>query len=383
MSVTAQSSVFSVAVQAAKVGSANIINVAGQDWYRTRAPRIGIGSQQMQETFPLETGGPIVPTGAFKSGQYPEGDVELIPRAEEFLGILLHGAVGLTESAVDSVYDPATETLDAATYTGVNSHRFRFAADGFTQPWLAARVRVPGATSSDVYGEVHQDMKIQALRLNIPAAGLLGATVSMRGLKSHFPVAADVNAWAYENSAEDSLSAPHSGKGSFKIGGVSYPITSASIELANNLTSAQQEMIVGSYHPDDLVSLTRALQIRIVYKWENPQLYKRLLTGSPTGVNWDSLPFLQDTSGATKAFEATFQSPGTIPGVTGGTLPYQLRVEANRVVWQIDRGGIELQAGNIIQVPYVGTVLEPAAGEDYLAIYLQNAATYAFAGVWS
>lgn len=384
MTITAQSSVFSLAVQSAKNGSASNITVGDLDWYRTRAPRIGIGTIQQQETFPLETGGPIVPTGSFKSGQYPAGDVEMIPRAEEFLGYLLYGATGACDTAEDSVYDSEAETLDAATYTGVNSHRFKFAADGYTLPWLATRVRVPGATAGDVYGEVHQDMKINSFRLNIPAAGLLGASVGFQGLKSFYPNATAVNAWTYENTTEDSLSAPHSGKGQFLLGGDAYPITGASIELVNNLSSPQQEMVVGSYHPDDAVSISRALQIRIVYKWENPDFYRQLLTGSTSGTEWDSIPFLQDTADAgAKAFEGVFQSPGNIPGVTGGDLPFELKVVANRVVWQIDRGGIELQAGNIIQVPYVGTVLEPAAGEEYLEIYLQNAATYDFAGVWS
>lgn len=384
MSITAQSAVFSMAVQpSGRNGSDTNIDPTALEWYRTRAPRIGVGSVQLQEQFPLETGGPIVPTGSFKSGQYAQGDVEMILRAEEFLGYLLYGATGVAEQAVDSVYDPSTDTLDSLTYTGVNVTRFKFDPLAIQMPWMGIRTFVPGQQASENYGEICQDTRINALSMNIPAAGLVGATVGFQSLKCFYPTATDVNAWAYQNATEDSLSAPHAGKGQFLIGGTQYPITSASIELVNNMSTPQQEMVVGSYHPDNAVPLSRQLQVRIVYKWENADFYKQVMAGGVNNVNWDSLPFKTETSGGTKGFETTFQSPGNIPGVTGGDLPFELKVIANRVTWQVDQAGIQLQAGNIIQVPYVGIVEEPAVGQDYLEFIVQNAATYGFASVWS
>jgi hypothetical protein len=138
-------------------------------------------------------------------------------------------------------------------------------------------------------------------------------------------------------------------------------------------------MVVGSLHPDDFVSLNREMRVRITYKWQNADFYRKLLTGSVSEEDWNALPFIQDTAGATKAFEATFFSPGTIPSSddgSGNEVPYMLKVIANRMTWQIDRGGVELRAGDIIQVPYVGTALEPAAGQEYIEVIVHNDSTY-------
>ena len=379
MSIPAQQSVYSLALQPSKVGDATY-DVSDYDWYRTRAPQIAMGTQQMQEVFPLETGGPIVPTGAFKSGQFAAGDVSIIPRLKEFIGIILYAVTGSMSSQTDAVWDTSTDAF-VASVTGANAHRFTFDPESsFNIPWLSMRTSVPGGSPDKTYGEICFDAKVAAWRLDIPAAGLLGSTVSFVGRKSEYPTPAETNAWTYANTTEDSTSAPISGKGSFLVGGSTYPITGASIEITNNLTTPQQEFVIGSYHPDDFVPLSRAVTIRIVYKWDNPDLYKRILTGSVDGTEWDSLPFIQDTAGATKAFEAEFSSPANIAGSSPET-PFSLKVIADRVVWQIDRGGIQLQAGNIIQVPYIGTVLEPASGDEYIQFILQNDSTYTIPAV--
>lgn len=374
MTVPAQSSIFSLALQPEKVGDSEF-NTAAYEWFRTRTPSISMGTQQMQETFPLETGGPIVPTGSFKSAQFAAGDVAMIPRLKEFIGLILYAMTGNIESQADAVWSTSTDAF-ASTVTGANAHRFTFNPESSViLPWIATRTRTPGLTPDATYGEICYDAKIANYRLTIPAAGLLGSSVSFVGRKSVYPGPAETDAWAYENTTEDSTSAPISGKGSFKIGGVEYPITAATIELANNLTTPQQELTVGDYHPDDFVPLSRAVTIRIVYKWENPDFYKRILTGAVDGEVWDSIPFIQSTSGATKAFECEFQSPADISGSSPAT-PYSLKVIADKVVWAIDRGGIQLQAGNIIQVPYIGTVLEPDSGGEYIQFILENDSTY-------
>lgn len=381
MSVPSQSAVFSVGVQSAKVGD-DALNVSTVQWYRTRAPRISAGTVQMQDNFPLETGGPIVPTGTFKSAQYGAGDVEMIPRVQEFIGFLLYGALGDVQSATDATWDTATNAFTSATETGVNAHRFVFdPASSFTQPWLALRTMTPGATADKNFGQVFADSKVGALQLNIPAMGLLGSTVSFQSRKVTYPPASDVNQWTYQNTVEDSLSAVHAGRGSFLVGGEQLPITNASIQLVNNLTTPEQEMVVGSYHPDDFIAQSREMRVSITVKWQNADFYRKILTGAVDESDWQSLPHILDTNGATKAFEATFYSPGTIPGSNDGSgnpLPYMLKIIANRMSWQIDRGGIELRAGEIIQVPYIGTVLEPAEGEEYCEFILHNDATYSF-----
>lgn len=384
MSVPSQASVFSLAVQSEKQGD-NALDVAAQSWYRTRAPRISAGTIQMQDNFPLETGGPIVPTGTFKAAQYGAGDVEMIPRVQEFIGYLLYGALGNVTSQTDAVWDTSTDDFSTpGDYTGVNAHRFTFdPASSYSQPWLALRTMTPGATPDKNFGQVFVDSKVSAMRLNVPAMGLLGSTVSFQSRKVTYPSAQSVNdTWVYQNTVEDSLSAVHAGRGSFLVGGEQHPITNASIEFVNNLTTPEEEMVVGSYNPDDFMAKNREMRVSITIKWQNADFYRKILTGSVSETDWQSLPLIYDSAGADKAFEATFYSPGSIPGSQDpdtNPVPYMLKVIANRMSWQIDRGGIELRAGEIIQVPYIGTVLEPAEGQEYCEFILHNDATYAFA----
>ena len=375
MTVPAQSGVFSFTLQSRQLNDDITFQPDMFDWYRTRAPRIGLGTIQNQEVFPLETGGPIVPTGAYKAGQYGGGDVELIPRAENVLGILLYAALGNVQSYSDQVYDPSSggKTVGTPDSTGVNTHIFRFnPSTSFFLPWLACRKFVPGATTAENYGEVYQDAMVGNFRLDIRSSGLLGASLSIQNRAVTYPSVSDVNAWTYANSTEDSTSAPLSNNGSLTIGGEEYPITQMTVELANQLTTPQQEMVVGSNHPDSFVPLSRSLTIRIVVKWNNPDLYRQILTGSTIGEVWDTAPFIVDTSGDVEAFNATFYAPNNIGSTS---YPYMLAITANRIVAQIDGAGVELQAGNIVQVPYTITVLEPASG-DYCRFVLHNEADY-------
>ena len=375
MTIPSQSAQFSFAPQAQKFGKdapTDAFVVADHTWYTVRAPRVAVMSQQVQQTLPPETGGPITPNGAYKTMAFYGGDVDAMPRLEEAVLYLFYGTMGKHTSYADSNWS-ATETDNTTSgSTGTFLHKFVFdAANTFEQPWMAVRCKVPGRTAAENSGDIGVDSKISALTLTIPGAGLLQMNTVFLGRCPKFPTPTEVNAWAYANTLEDSLSIPNAGKGRFLIGGVEYPITSAQIVVANNLTNPQQEMVVGDYYPDDFIALTRNAQIQVVYKWENADLHRQLYTGRVDGVEWDSLPFSQKTSGATMAFEGLFQSSGNIPG-SSPAVPYEMRVIANHVTWAVQPGSMELQAGGIIQLTLVGTILEPLDGSDYLEIWVRN-----------
>lgn len=377
MSINAQGSVFSIAPQSGKVGK-GVFDGSAHSFRKMRASRVSFGTKQNQQQFPDEIGGLPVPTGAYKQGVYGAGDVDFIPRMENVLGYVLWAALGHCDTTNNAKYHPVLGSVPAS---NVNLHHFRFSPDSpYNVPWIGVRVHVPGRTAGDSFGEEAYDGMVNSLRLNIPAAGILQASFGLQARCVTYPLAATVNGWTYVNNYEDSLSVPHSGKGQFLIGGQRYPITGATVEFMNDLTSPEEEMVVADYYPDDFMTRNRSARVRITYKWENPQLYRRMLTGAPIEeTEWNAIPFLQETQGATKALDILFQSPGTIPN-TSPALPYSLRIVANRVVWEIDRGGIELAPGNIIQVPFIGTLLEPAAGQEYIQIFLENGATYTFSG---
>jgi hypothetical protein len=367
MSVPSQGAVFSFSPQAAKVGRDGTFTPG--TYYKMRVVRDGVNTVNGQQNFPLENGGDLVPTGTYKVGQYLDGDVDFIPRIEGTLGYLLWAVMGKYTGNANNNYGVGGFV---AGVTGVNAHKFSFdPSDQAFQPWISIRRKIPGNGSSNVWGEQSHDVKINGLQLNIPAAGLLSARLMVRGRVVEYPLPATVNAWSYSNSFEDSDSAPVSGSGTFKLGGESVAVTGASITVANNLSAPQQEMIVGSYNPDDFVALTRAVSIRIVLKWNDPDLYRRVLTNGITGIVWDAEPFIQRTAGTTKAFEATFYSPADIAS-SSPVQKYCMKLYANKVTWAVDQAGIDVQAGGIIQVPFVGTVLAADDSLDYLEIALEN-----------
>jgi hypothetical protein len=350
--------------------------VAPTNWYQTRSNRITFGAKQMDEMFPFQLGSEITPPGVFKAGVYGKGEIDLIVHLEHFIGHILRGVFGSVTTVEDAKWDNATNAPETTGDTpGVNTHTFKFdPAGSHILPWMGMRMKVPGLSSAQVYGEQAVDGKIDALRINIPAAGLITATVSLCSRIVTFPLATTVNGWAYANGYEDANSAAHAGTGSFLIGGVKYPITSLSIDVINNLTKPEQEMVVGSYFPDDFVPLSRMIRLSMMYKWENPTLYKKIMAGQDTNTDWDTMPFIQDTSGVTKAVDATFFSQGNIPGSTERNM---LKFIGNRVAWQLERGGLEFAPQNIIMVPFSATLLTPATGQDYASISVVNAATYA------
>lgn len=357
-SIPAQSGQWSFAPQAAKIGRGGTFTVANYNWYRERVQRMAMGTIQGQQVFPLEVGGVIVPTGAYKDSQYFGGEVDTFPRLENTFGWLLEAALG-TASSVTGV------NAEGVVTTGVNTHIFRFDPNNsFNIPWLAARCEIPGSTSVQDFGEVGFDCKVGALSFTIPNRGKVAARVSVLGRAALYD---EDPTWTYANSNEDSLSTADVGRGAVTIAGVEHPFVGAVIEFANNLTTPDQEMIIGDFNLDDLVPLTRGATIRLTYKWQDPDLYQKLLGGTASAEVWSSLPYLENTVGAVRAFEAIFQAPTNI-GVT--STPYSIRFRANRVFWAVDSYPV-LQGGDLVYLQLVGTVLEPSSG-DYFQILVEN-----------
>jgi len=96
------------------------------------------------------------------------------------------------------------------------------------------------------------------------------------------------------------------------------------------------------------------------------------MTGSTSGVDWSAMPFVAETAGNVKALEAVFEAPINIPG---SSKPYTLRIMASRAVMSLDRGTIQLRAGDLVQFNVNIDILEPLPGQDYVQIVLENGAT--------
>jgi len=358
MSIASQGGIFSFAVQAAKVGKAGTFSHGDYDWYQMRAPRVAMGTVQQQTVLPPELGGVLTPTGAYKAGYFFAGDVDMLPRAEGDFGWMLLAAMG-SVSTVTGVDE------DANAVVGLNTHIFSFdPADPSGQPWCAARRLTPGVTTGENFGEAGFDCKVNMLRFTIPAAGKIVAKIQMVGRDIELD---DASTWSYANSFESGQSIPDAGGGIFELNGVEYPIVGATIDIANGLSTPQQEAIIGDFRPDDFIALFRSMTIRMVYKYENSELYRQLLTGTVDGTAWSPLPYELVTDGAGHAFDARFEAPIDI-GATN--YPYKLIVRANRVVWGVE-GPPELAAGGIITQALVGSVVTPDSGA-YVEVVLVN-----------
>lgn len=365
MSIAAQNSVFSIAPQAAKTGAEGTFTPGSYSWYRYRVPRIAGGPIQLQQMFPQETG-TLTPSGLYKAGAYYMTEVDLIPRLENTLGWLLYGAMGNVSSVTGKVYNGADTFTNQV---GVNSHIFRFdPANQAKQPWLAIRKYIPGTTTSEAYGEYAYDAKVANLRLNVPGAGIVTSTLAFQGREFRMPSATDVNAWTYANSYEDVTTVPNAGQGTVKLGGEKLSLTALTIDVVNGLSQPEQEMVIGSYFPDDFIALSRSVNLRATVKWANATLWKQIFNGGANAVDWTMLPFSKKTAAGTTALEATFQ--GDV--ISNTSVPHALKVFANNVSLSLDQNSIELQAGNLVTFNINISVIQPTDNSDYLQIALVN-----------
>lgn len=364
MSAPSQKSVFSFAPQEAKIGESGTFTVGDYTWNRLLVNRVGGLAQQMQTVLPPENGSVIVPKGSYKFGAFVATELEFLPRLEGNLGWLLHACMGDYTGVADANFT-ASGFIGGGDHDGVNAHVFRFdPSDSAYQPWMAVRRTIPGDTT---IGEMGYDTKIETLQFTIPGAGLIQGAMGIRGRQF---VQGDPSGWTYAAAFEGSNSLPMSGRGHVYLAGSELPLTALQVTIMNGLSSVQQEMILGSFYPDDMIALSRVISFRAVYKWQNAELYRRILNGGPSAVNWDAEPYVTERSGNTAAFEAEFGSAGLI-GATDDQA-YKLKLFANKVSWLFDANGVELAAGDILQMPFVGTVEDPGDGSDYFQIAIEN-----------
>lgn len=369
MSVSAQATEWGIALQPAKVGD-DAFNTASLDWYRYRVPTVTGGGMQDQATLPLELGGIITPTGGYKSGAYFVQEVDIIPRLENTFGWLLLATLGNVSSITGQKFGAS----GWATNTGATGHLFTFKpTDSAYLPWLSARMKVPGATSDQIRGILGYDLKASGFRFNVPGAGLITGRFGVQGRVPMMPNNTNTLAWQWENNFEGSDTIAHAGKGNLTIGSSTPKVTGLTVDFVNSLSSPQDEFIVGSFYPDDVVALTRAVRMRASMKWEDSTVWSLLMNGGATTEEWSSLPYFSETLGGTRGFYFEAQSPSNIPSTN---IPYAIRVMADNVMMSYDPNSLRLRAGGIIEYVVNIDVLQPDdPAQPYVMVALDNAVT--------
>jgi hypothetical protein len=314
-------------------------------YYRHRATMAGVGAVQDMRNLPLEIGGALNPTGAYKGGVFGGGGVELTARLENVLGWLLYAAAG------------SASVQTATPESGMYRHVFVPVPQSSQAKWITLRQKTPGV-NTDI-GEVITDSRVTAMR--IMATPRMPLTMQLGFIGREPTMDASVGSWAYANAYEDDHSVALANQGaSITLDGVPNKAVAVGIDLINQYTTPDEEAIIGSAYPDDFVLLSQTLVFTWTYKWSDPDLYRSIMTGSPTGTTWDNtIYYSQMNIALTSASNAPSKSS-----------PYRLSVSAPRVAWQAS-GPPQLAAGRQLRQQYIGTAQMPVAGE-YFHITLDN-----------
>ena len=356
MTVTAQQGVFAFGPQHSKEAvAANI--------YKHRASDIDLSAMSDDRLGPPEVGGTPVPTMPYRAGILSAGGATIAPRLENTLGWLLYGAIG----------DVSTETgkdVFGTTVTGFNSHEFAFdtQAEGFV-PWMTFYKEIPGYQATDFFGETYQDCKVLSLVTTFPNDGLIQTRVDVLGR-----MAGNTTQWTagkktdFANTHyEDHESVPiGSNTGGFlkipSFSGDDLPVVGATVSIQNAPLDIRQEKVYGSPYIHDVTVTGRVLTVDMVLKWEDPALYRSIITGSTTGTQWTCKPWISDLD-----IYALSCDDSSVAGA-----PYQLRVTAPKVMYQV-AGGISLGGNEAVMMRVMGTAIKGT--EDYYTVALGNTVT--------
>jgi hypothetical protein len=358
MSVPAQRGAF---IFALKVGKSD--PAASPDWLTHKASDINLGVVQDQRTFPLEVGGDLTPNGGYKAGAFVAGGVSLQPRINgDAFPTLLYGLLGQ-----DTVEDPVDDD-DGITHT------FSMAPDQTFLPWLDIRKYIPSGPGGTALGEEGLDCVVQSMRLTVPQNGIVQARFDFVGRIPRLVRGATGAGWTSGLTYDDDESVPVSCEttGSVELpSGTALPIQNLVVQFSNNTTTPQQELVIGSPHPDDFVVLSRAATIQATLKWDTPDVYERIVQLETAASAWSSRPWFT-------SFKAVVNSSKAAGAEAEGMFGMTLR--AARVMWAVS-GAPVLAGGDVLLLPITGTIMTPAPGDTdpYFAIDLVNEQEDAYA----
>jgi hypothetical protein len=347
MAVTAQAGIFGFGPQSA-------MEVAATTFYRHKATTIDLGVMDEVRLGALEIGSGPFPSFPYKTGYSVGGGVEMQPRLEDSLGWLLYAALGdvATGAAVDGVYP----------------HTFKpLTSDLSFVRWLSLRKYVPMKESDPTtdMGELYTDVKPTGMAFTLPNNAPI--TCRWEFLGREFTMVPDISAWAWANTYEDWGSIPvgceTGGYIKFTGGGLTdleMPVVNARINFVNTNLDLDQERVYGSPALEDITILTRQMSFDVTVKWNNPQLYQALLTGSNIGTTWASSPLTGSLDVATVATQLAGSSL---------TQKFELDISTDEIMWQMN-APIQLAAGRAVMMTFRGTALESQT--DYAQFLLKN-----------
>jgi hypothetical protein len=316
-------------------------------WQRHRAVMVDLDAVDDVREGPPEVGGVAVPTFPYKSGPVVAGGMSIQPRLIDSLGWLLYGLLG----SVDSDND----------YGNVYQHVFKFATgDNNYVPWMSFRKHIPrkdNGVDTDL-GIIFKDCKIVGATLALPNDAPVGMRLDVIGRE--FFLDSDPTTWNWNANFESWESIPVACQtdGFIEIDGSELPIVQAQIGFQNVPLDLRQERIFGDPYLEDVTIVQRRLTFDIMVKWNNPQLYRKVLTGAASGVDaWSGTPYTASLH---------MKTVSSHDMLTAGK--YSLEVEAPECM-MTQVGGIALAGSQAVMLRFAGVALE---NDPYCSITLRN-----------
>jgi hypothetical protein len=354
MAIVAQAGVFGFGPQSAK-------ETIATTFYKHRAADIDLAVISDDRLGPPEVGGTPTPTLPYRAGVMAAGGATISPRLENTFGWLLMGAAG-------DVTTTASEDVFGTVATDYYHHVFAFdtTSEGFV-PWMSFYKEIPGETSADRLGEYYPDAKIIGMNIALPNDGLIQSRIDVIARMATGTQFESNPSLTYGNTEyEDFRTVPiGSIQGSYiQIPGYAaedLPIVAATVSIANTPLDMRQEKVFGSPYLEDVTVIGRSLTVDMIVKWRDPELYKSILTGSTTGTQWSTCPFVQDLD----IYAVTGQCEGE-------TFPHELRIQAPEVMYQLV-GGVRLAGNEAVMQRIQGTAIKGT--QSYYSIHLCNKTT--------
>ena len=345
MAASAQAGTIGFGAQTAKES-------APSTWYRHRATMVDLAVNDPTAEGPPEVGGRPLPTFPYKTGPIVAGGLTIQPRFEDTLGWLLYGLIGDLSSA------------ESPGASGLYNHTFTLlSGDETFVPWMGFRKHIPrvdGGAATDL-GEQYTDCKILGGALALPNDSPLSMRLDVLGRT--FELNHDPTAWTWAADFEDWQSIPVACAvgGYLKFDAVEMPVIAASVGFQNVPLDLRQEKVYGDPFLDGITVVGRRLAFDFTVKWENPDLYASILTGSTIGTEWTSAP-------TTGSFEVKAVSSVNMPSETE---PYSLIISGTEVMLS-QVGGIQLAGNQAVLLRYSGVALDNAS---YISFVLRNKVT--------
>lgn len=327
------------------------------------------GPTQPVQNLPLEAGSSIVPRGSYKSGVWGAGQINLIPRFVDDIGVVLLAIMG--KETVQS-NKKISSGMTLASQTGSYVHEFTFDTLESNIPYFTVRRVLEGTPK---LGEVVQDNRIASSEFSLPAIGPLTMNMNMMGripstLDCYVPDLDTGDPWGltsvnYDDERAFSLSVdPNS---AVLLDGVALPATGLSFTMNNNLLQADQARTVGSQTPIDYPVLNRAMTIQATVFLEDYNFYRDLYAGGHGGsdTKWKTVIKRGDID-----FRAYSPRTFTASG-TDVQYAFQLVTEDANVEWALN-APLPMTPGQPMILNLTGTVQKAGTGKQYAYLRYQN-----------